>query len=74
MDGTIDVANSSCVASGTISGVADAGSVTFGSVDAGNQIEFQGAISADGTTMQGDYSNGDACGNDVGTWSARRTD
>jgi hypothetical protein len=74
MDGTIDVANSSCVASGTISGVADAGSVTFGSVDAGNQIQFQGAISADGTTMQGDYSNGDACGNDVGTWSARRTD
>jgi hypothetical protein len=73
MNGTIDIANSPCVSSGRIAGVVDAGSVTFGSVEAGNEVQFQGTISADGTTMQGTYTDGEACGNDVGTWSARRT-
>ena len=54
-------------------GVANAGSVTFGSVEAGNEIQFEGTISADGTTMQGTYSDGAACGDDVGSWSASRT-
>ena len=72
MNGTIEVTNSRCVASGRIAGEAAAGAVTFGSVDAGNQIAFEGTISADGMSMQGSYSNGAACGNDVGTWSAVR--
>jgi spore coat protein U-like protein len=72
MNGTIDIANSPCVSSGTIAGVADAGSVTFGSVEAGNEIQFEGTISADGTSMEGTYSNGTNCGTDGGSWSARR--
>ncbi len=73
LNGSIDIANSPCVSSGNVAGVADAGSVTFGSVEAGNEIQYQGTISADGTSMQGTYSDGAACGNDVGTWSAVRT-
>ena len=73
INGSIDIANSPCASSGNIAGVADAGSVTFGSVEAGNEIQFQGTISADGKSMQGTYSDGPACGDDVGRWSARRT-
>jgi hypothetical protein len=73
MNGTIDIASSACTSSGTIAGVASAGSVTFGSVEAGNSVQFEGTISADGTTMQGAYTNGAECGEDVGTWSAVRT-
>jgi hypothetical protein len=72
LTGSIEIANSPCVSSGNVAGVADAGSVTFGSVDAGNEIQYQGTISADGTRMQGTYSDGAACGNDAGSWSARR--
>jgi hypothetical protein len=73
MNGTIDVANSPCVFSGTVAGVANAGSVTFGSVEAGSEVQFDGTISADGTTMQGTYTNGPSCGDDAGSWSAVRT-
>ncbi|HEV7743254.1 MAG TPA: hypothetical protein VGO65_12635 [Pseudolysinimonas sp.] len=73
LNGSIDIANSPCVSSGEVAGVASAGSVTFGSVEAGNEIQYQGTISADGATMQGTYSDGAACGNDAGTWSARLT-
>ncbi|HEX7835676.1 MAG TPA: hypothetical protein VF479_09440 [Pseudolysinimonas sp.] len=72
MNGSIDIANSPCVSSGKIAGVADAGAVTFGSVDAGNEVQFEGTISADGTKMQGAYTDGAACGNDAGSWSAVR--
>ena len=73
LNGTIDIANSPCVSSGSVAGVVDAASVSFGSVDAGNEIQYHGTISADGTTMHGTYTDGDACGNDAGSWSARRT-
>ncbi|CAN5477598.1 hypothetical protein BH09ACT4_BH09ACT4_06540 [soil metagenome] len=73
LNGSIDIANSPCVASGNVAGVVDFGSVSFGSVEAGNEIQYQGTISADGTTMQGTYSDGAACGNDRGTWSTKRT-
>jgi hypothetical protein len=73
LNGSIDILNSPCVSSGNVAGVAAAGSVTFGSVDAGNEIQYQGTISADGTRMEGTYSDGAACGNDVGNWSAVRT-
>lgn len=73
LHGTIAIANSPCVSSGNIAGVADAGSVTFGSVEAGNKIQFEGRITADGKSMEGTYSDGDECGNDVGTWSAKQT-
>jgi hypothetical protein len=73
LNGSIDIENSPCVSSGRVAGVVDAGSVSFGSVEAGNEVQYQGTISADGATMQGTYTDGDACGNDVGSWSARRT-
>jgi hypothetical protein len=73
LNGSIDILNSPCVSSGNVAGVAAAGSVTFGSVDAGNEIQYDGTISANGTRMEGTYSDGAACGNDVGSWSARRT-
>jgi hypothetical protein len=74
MNGTIDVANSPCVFSGTIAGAAEAGSVTFGNVAAGGEVQFDGTISADGRSMQGTYTNGPSCGDDVGSWSANRVD
>lgn len=72
LTGSIDIANSPCVASGNVAGVVDLGSVSFGSVEAGNEIQYQGTISADGTSMQGTYADGAACGNDTGNWSAKR--
>ncbi len=73
LNGTIDIANSPCVSSGGVAGVVDASLVSFGSVEAGNEVQYQGTISADATSMQGTYTDGDVCGNDVGSWSARRT-
>ncbi len=73
LNGLIDIANSPCAGSGEVAGAVDDRLVTFGSVQAGNEIQYQGNISTDGKSMSGTYSDGDACGNDVGTWSARRT-
>jgi hypothetical protein len=73
LNGTIAISGSDCVGSGRITGAIDDASVTFGSVDAGNEVQFKGTFSSDGLSMQGGYTDGVACKNDVGTWSAQRT-
>lgn len=67
--GTAKIA-SDCVDTGTISGQLTGDKITFGAVDAAENIDFDGTIDVD--AMAGNYHSGPACGDDDGTWTATR--
>ena len=68
LSGTIRVANSECVADGTISGSVSGTQITFGAVKGAHTIAFSGTLK--GAEMSGTYTS--PCGPDHGTWGATR--
>jgi hypothetical protein len=70
--GTIRIFDSVCVSNGTVEGTVEGDRITFGAVQAEEEITFEGRI--DGDEMSGTYdSPAPECGPDTGTWEAART-
>ncbi len=67
--GTISV-STQCVDQGTVTGQLTADTINFGAVKAAETVTFDGTVQAD--AMSGTYQSGAACGDDAGTWTARR--
>ncbi len=69
ISGAIAIHNSDCVSAGAVEGKITAGTVEFGTVDAGPRIVWNGRIS--GSQMEGTFT-AEGCGDDGGSWSAQR--
>jgi hypothetical protein len=70
LNGTIDIKNSGCISTGTITGTVSGGTITFGAVKGAQTIDYTGTVS--GTTMSGTYS-APQCAHGKGTWTATRS-
>jgi hypothetical protein len=70
LNGTIDIQNSACITTGTITGALNGDQITFGAVEGAQTITYTGSVS--GNTMTGTYS-APQCGNGKGTWTATKT-
>jgi hypothetical protein len=69
ISGTIQVASSTCVPNGTISGSLSGKTITFGTVQGAHTVTYTGAVS--GVSMSGTYKAPD-CGDDAGNWHASK--
>jgi hypothetical protein len=64
--GAIGVTGSNCIKAGNVTGNVSGSRISFGAVEGGTSIQYDGTI--DGTTMTGTYHSD--CGNSTGTWTA----
>jgi hypothetical protein len=69
ISGAIAILNSDCVSAGAVEGKITAGTVEFGTVDAGPRVVWNGTIA--GSRMTGTFT-AEGCGDDGGSWSAQR--
>jgi len=68
--GSIDIQNSPCISTGSITGLLRDTTIAFGVVKGAQRIDFAGTIS--GNTMSGNYS-APQCGNAEGMWTVTKT-
>ena len=64
--GAIGVTGSNCISAGNVTGNLDGSKISFGAVEGGTSILYEGVVS--GTIMTGTYRSD--CGNSTGTWTA----
>jgi hypothetical protein len=64
--GAIGVTGSNCITAGNVTGNLDGSKISFGAVEGGTSIQYEGVVS--GTIMTGTYHSD--CGNSMGTWTA----
>jgi hypothetical protein len=64
--GAIGVTGSNCITAGNVTGNVDGSKISFGAVEGGTSIQYEGVVS--GTIMTGTYRS--ECGNSSGTWTA----
>jgi hypothetical protein len=67
--GAIGVTGSNCIKAGNVTGNVAGSRISFGAVEGGTSIQYDGTI--DGNTMSGTYHSD--CGNSTGTWTATKS-
>jgi hypothetical protein len=67
--GAIGVSGSNCIKAGNVTGNVSGNRISFGAVEGGTSIQYDGTV--DGTTMTGTYHSD--CGNSTGTWTAQKS-
>jgi hypothetical protein len=68
--GALSVTGSNCLRAGNVTGTVSGNRLSFGAVDGGMSIEYDGTI-VDNNTLSGTYHTD--CGNSAGTWTASRS-
>jgi hypothetical protein len=68
--GALSVTGSNCLRAGNVTGTVSGNRFSFGAVDGGTSIQYDGTI-VDRNTLSGTYHTD--CGNSAGTWTASRS-